>query len=163
MGLVRWANRKRLLVDGRVQGALVLRVVFYWFMCQFTVTIMLLVWTMLSTPPRLFTAHLADLLRNVGPALIASTLLLPLVTIDVLRVSNRFAGPLWRLRGAMRKLARGQKVEPLRFRGDDFWRDVAEEFNAVAARFDREDDLHAPGEHADHPFTRVPVAADIDH
>jgi hypothetical protein len=34
----------------------------------------------------------------------------------------------------MRELARGEHVEPIHFRDNDFWHDFAEEFNAVAAR-----------------------------
>ena len=44
------------------------------------------------------------------------------------------AGPLVRLRRSMRALARGEHVEPIKFREGDFWQEFAEEFNAVAAR-----------------------------
>jgi len=57
------------------------------------------------------------------------------VIVDVVRLSNRFTGPLLRLRRSMRALARGEQVEPIRFRDNDFWHDFAEEFNALAARF----------------------------
>ena len=69
-----------------------------------------------------------------GPAAIASFLLLPLVIMDVIRMSNRFVGPLLRLRRSMRALARGEDVEPIEFRDNDFWHDFADEFNAVNAR-----------------------------
>ena len=66
--------------------------------------------------------------------LIAGAGRLPMVVADVIRVSNRFAGPLVRLRRSMRALARGEHVEPIHFRKGDFWQEFAEEFNAVAAR-----------------------------
>ena len=69
-----------------------------------------------------------------GAALVASLLLLPIVLIDIVRLSNRFAGPLVRLRRSMRALARGEKVQPIHFRGSDFWQEFADEFNAIAAR-----------------------------
>ena len=69
-----------------------------------------------------------------GPAAIASFLLLPLVIVDIIRFSNRFVGPLLRLRRSMRALARGEYVEPIEFRDNDFWYDFADEFNAVRAR-----------------------------
>ena len=43
-----------------------------------------------------------------------------------------------RLRRAMRELARGEDVQPVRFRDGDFWHDFAEEFNAIAARIQKE-------------------------
>jgi hypothetical protein len=154
-------NRKQLLVDLRVQGALVLRVIFYWCMCLISLTIMLLVWRLLTDPTRMFLTHLSDLWADLGPAAIASLLLLPLVIVDVLQTSHRFTGPLWRLRGAMRKLARGEEVEPLRFRRGDFWHQIAEEFNAVAARIESERRQHAADEDAS--LERAPVAADAGH
>jgi hypothetical protein len=126
--------RKQFFVDPRVQGALVLRVVFYWFMCLLTVTLMLLCWRIVTGPARLFYTHFNDMWFFYGPAAIASLLLVPLVVIDVVRLSNRFVGPLVRLRRAMRALARGENVEPIEFRGDDFWQEFAGEFNAVLAR-----------------------------
>jgi hypothetical protein len=126
--------RKRLFVDPRVQGALVMRVIVYWLLCLITITLMLLCWRILTGPARMFYTHFDDMWFFYGPAAIASLLLLPLVVMDVLRLSNRFAGPMLRLRRAMRDLARGQPVEPIEFRGGDFWQDFAQDFNAVAAR-----------------------------
>jgi hypothetical protein len=42
----------------------------------------------------------------------------------------------------MRALARGEHVEPIEFRRGDFWKEFADEFNAVAARVQSE--LPAP-------------------
>jgi hypothetical protein len=125
--------RKQLFVDPKVQGALVLRVLLYWVVCLITITLMLLCWSILRTP-RMFYTHLDDMWFHYGPAMIASFLLLPMVVVDVIRVSNHFAGPLVRLRRSMRALARGEHVKPVKFREGDFWQEFAEEFNAVAAR-----------------------------
>ena len=57
------------------------------------------------------------------PFAIASFVLLPLVIIDIVRLSNRFTGPLLRMRRSMRALAQGEQVEPLKFRDADFWHD----------------------------------------
>jgi hypothetical protein len=130
-------KRKQLFVDPKVQGALVLRVLLYWTVCLVTMTLMLLCWSIVRTP-RMFYTHLDDMWFHYGPALIASFILLPMVIVDIIRVSNRFAGPLMRLRRSMRALARGEHVEPIKFRRGDFWREFAEEFNAVVARVQRE-------------------------
>jgi hypothetical protein len=126
--------RKRLFVDPKVQGALVLRAMLYWAVCLMTIMLMLLCWRIITGPARMFYTHLDDMWFHFGPALVASTLLLPLVILDMIRLSNRFAGPLLRLRRSMRALARGEHVEPIEVRDGDFWKDFADEFNAVAAR-----------------------------
>jgi hypothetical protein len=130
-------KRTRLFVDPRVQGALVVRVLTYWALCLITLTLMLLGWSIVRTP-RMFYTHLDDMWFHYGPALIASLVLLPMVVVDIIRLSNRFAGPLVRLRRGMRALARGERVEPIDFRDSDFWQDFADEFNAIAARLGQE-------------------------
>ncbi len=129
--------RKQLFVDPKVQGALVARVLLYWIVCLITITLMLLCWNVLTTP-RMFYTFLDEMWHQYAPALLASFILLPMVVVDVIRLSNRFAGPLFRLRRSMRALARGEHVEPIRFREGDFWHEFAEEFNAVVARLQKE-------------------------
>jgi hypothetical protein len=124
-------KRKRIFVDPKVQGSLVLRVAFYWLVCLITITLMILCWRILTGPARLFYTHITDMWYFFGPALVASFVLLPLVVVDVVRLSNRFVGPLVRLRAAMRALARGEDVRPIRFREGDFWQEFAEEFNTL--------------------------------
>jgi len=68
---------------------------------------------------------------------VASFLLLPLVVYDIVQMSNRFCGPLFRLRRELRALARGEHVEPISFREGDFWQEFAQEFNALLARVQR--------------------------
>jgi len=113
---------------------LVLRVILYWFVCLIAISLMLLCWRIVTGPARMFYTHFDDMWFFYGPAAVASLLLLPLVIVDVVRLSNRFTGPLLRLRRSMRALARGEEVEPIRFRDGDFWQELAEEFNTVAAR-----------------------------
>ena len=126
--------RKHIFVDAKVQGALVLRVAVYWVFCLLTLTLMLLCWRILTGPARLFYTHFDDMWYYYGSAVVASFLLLPIVLVDIVRLSNRFAGPLIRLRRSMRALARGEEVQPIHFRGSDFWQEFADEFNAIAAR-----------------------------
>jgi len=126
--------RKRLFVDPKVQGALVLRAILYWVVCLITVTLMVLCWRILTGPARMFYTHFDDMWFHFGPALVASLFLLPLVIVDTIRLSNRFAGPLMRLRRSMRALAQGEHVEPLRFRHGDLWQEFAAECNVRLTR-----------------------------
>ncbi|HEY4761921.1 MAG TPA: hypothetical protein VIH42_15190 [Thermoguttaceae bacterium] len=131
------SKRKQLFVDPKVQGALIARVVLYWIFCLMTIALMILCVRIVIGPARLFYTHFSDMWFFYGPAVIASFILLPLVVVDVIRLSNRFAGPLVRLRRSMQALARGEEVHPIEFRDSDFWQEFADEFNAVAARLKR--------------------------
>lgn len=128
-------TRKQLFVDRRVQGVLMVRAVLYWIFCLTTMVLLLLCWRILTEPSQWFSSHFEDLWYQIGPALAVSFVMLPIVLIDVVRVSSRFAGPVHRLRRSMRELAAGQEIEPIRFREDDFWHDFAEDFNRLVEAF----------------------------
>ncbi len=125
-------TRTQLLVDPEVQGALVARAIIYWVACTLSIALLLLCWRVLIGPIRPIWFHLENMWFFYGPAFIASLIILPVAIIDMIRVSNRFAGPMTRLRQSMRALAKGRSVPPIEFRKDDFWYEFAEEFNAVA-------------------------------
>jgi len=125
--------RKRFFVDYRVQGALIVRIVLYWLMCLVTIMLLLLGWGMIADPIRSWNTQLAELWTLYGPAAVASLLVLPVVIFDLLRLSNRFAGPMFRLRRSLHDLAQGKSVPLVRIRQGDFWRKFAEDFNTVVA------------------------------
>jgi hypothetical protein len=127
-------KRRQLFVDRRVQGGIIVRCLLYWGTCLATAFVMLFFWSLLTGPARLSWMTVDQLWFQYGPAFVASILLLPLVVWDLLKVSNRFAGPVLRLRRELKKLARGEHVNPLFFRRQDHWRDMADDFNRVLAR-----------------------------
>jgi methyl-accepting chemotaxis protein len=131
--------RRQYFVDPKVQGALLIRAVVYWFFCLSTVFIALLCWQILSSPvPRMFYSHFVEAWDQYWRVLAASLLLLPVIAIDCVRFANRFAGPVLRLKSALQRLAAGEQVEPIQFRSNDFWTELADSFNAVAQRAGRE-------------------------
>lgn len=125
-------TRRQFYVDPEVQGVLVARTVIYWVSCTLSIALLLLCWRILTGPVRPLLSHLDDMWFFFGPAFIASLIVMPLAIADIIRISNRFAGPLLRLRRAMRALAEGEPVAPIGFRSDDFWYGFAEEFNVIA-------------------------------
>lgn len=157
------ALRKQLFVDSKVQGALAVRVVLYWAVCLLTILLMLLFWRIVTGPARPVSMHFADMWFFYGPPAVASLLLLPLVIVDIVRLSNRFTGPLLRLRRSMRALARGEHVAPIEFRDGDFWQDFAEEFNQVLARVQGSNSVTAheegPANQSKQHESEEPVAA----
>ena len=171
-------KRRQFFVDPKVQGALVLRAVGYWLFCLVTIALMILFWKVATGPARPFWTHINAMWFQFGPAFVASICLLPLVVIDTIRLSNRFAGPFVRLRRSMRELAEGESVADVHFRDDDFWRDFAEDFNRLRRRMSAleraeqlrlqeaiaphsDDDLFAGSQNADLPRpTSMPIAFD---
>ena len=132
-------HRRKLFVDSQVQGALLFRAFLYWLLCVGLMTAMLACWQAFTGPegqtlPEIF----ANLWSAYAPALVVSVLVLPLVLFDVVRLSNRFVGPVHRLRHRMRQLARGERVEPIKFRQGDFWLEFADEFNEILALIEQE-------------------------
>jgi hypothetical protein len=129
------AQRKQLFVDKQVQGVLLARVVLYWAFCLITVVLLLLCWRILTGPSRDLHVHLDYLWFHYRPILIAAAVLLPMLVLDTLRLSNRFAGPMMRLKRGLKRLADGHPdVAPIHFRKGDFWHEYADEFNRVLQR-----------------------------
>ena len=159
--------RRILFVDPAVQGALIKRVVIYWLVCVITISLFILCSWILIGRAGIFYTHLDDLWFYYAPAVVASLLLLPLLVTDIIRLSNRFVGPLVRLRRGMRAIACGEEAPEIKFRDNDFWKDFAEEYNAVVRRVhELESRLSGPqresrigGEADEQPFPDEPVGA----
>jgi hypothetical protein len=130
-------SRKRMFVDPIVQGAIMRRAVLYWFACVLFVTLPLVIGRTLSQPEKLFYEHLGDLWGVYWPVLTSVVLILPVMLYDLVRLTNRFAGPVTRLRRVLTQIADGNPVEPVRFRDGDFWPELAGEFNRAAAELEQ--------------------------
>lgn len=129
------AIRRQLFVDKDVQGVLLARVVLYWAFCLITLVLLLLCWRILVGPSRDLHVHLDYLWVHYRPILIAAVVLLPVLLVDTLRLSNRFAGPMVRLKRALKQLADGEPdIPPMYFRKDDYWHEFAHEFNRIVQR-----------------------------
>ena len=132
-------RRSKLFVEPRMQGLLIFKVLLYWVNGFLTVGLLLAVWTVytngVSTSGELYAA----LWKSMGPALAASLVLLPLIVMDCIRWSNRYAGPMVRLHQGLKELAAGQSVAPLQFRQSDLWSEMAKEFNRIAVRVSQDE------------------------
>ncbi len=126
--------RKKLLVNRELQGALILRTMVYWGACLFFVFTPIALLRTWHEPERLVFHHLLDTLAEHYSVLLCASVLLPLALYDMLKTSNRIAGPVFRLKREIGRLANGEDVAPLNFRPGDYWQDVAAEFNRLSAR-----------------------------
>jgi hypothetical protein len=132
------SRRRQLFIDG-VQTVVMVRVVAYWLFCLLASALMACCWIAWLDRPASSGELLRLLFRHYGPVFVATLILLPLVLMDTLRLTNRFVGPVYRLRRALREAAEGNVSRPLQFRDDDFWREVADDFNrAIGQRSESE-------------------------
>src|SRR5262245_55037505 len=127
-------GRKKTFVDPKVQGALVRRLVLHW--CAFIVVAGLVSFCLqvLSNPFLPIKEHLQNVWWTHGPFLMVMVFMLPVFIVDTIKLSHRFAGPIYRLRQTVRSLARGGAYTPMKFRDFDFWQGLADDFNEMVER-----------------------------
>ncbi|HEX3870110.1 MAG TPA: hypothetical protein VHV77_06730 [Pirellulales bacterium] len=130
--------REQLFVCPTLQGRLVLRVLLYWLACITLTWMSMLAWRMFVDPEAPLVDHVRALSGYLIAAMATGLILLPVLIVDVVHLSNKFFGPLVRLRAAMRRLATGERVMPLHFRRGDFWHEFAVEFRDLADRIETE-------------------------
>lgn len=141
---MRQAGRKKTFIDAKVQGALVRRLVLHW--CAFigVASVVAFALQVLSDPFRPLEQHAQQLWWTHGPFLMVLFFMLPVFIVDTIKLSHRFAGPIYRLRNVFRSLASGEKYQPLKFREMDFWQDMADDFNRMVERLRSENsDAHS--------------------
>ena len=129
-------QRKQNFVDKHVQGALLRRIFFHWVIFFFVVTMsVVMLQAMLGDPAQSLVTRLKHEMGNfvfMGVILLA---LFPAFMLDTIRFSNRFVGPIARLRRHLRQLGSGD-TEHCKFRENDYWAEMAGEFNEVADMID---------------------------
>lgn len=123
--------RQQLLIDKRVQGALLRRTALYCG-CSAVYFITILIFTeSVSYPNQTLIQSVLHCLNEMvywAPGLL---LMSPLVLWDLLTVTNRFAGPVFRLQREMQRLIDGEPTTPLTFREGDYWTEMAVAFNQI--------------------------------
>jgi hypothetical protein len=131
-------QRRKYFVDGKVQTALIAKIIRYWIAGLVSVGgLAVLGWIFVWPGIGAFVssnAIMANILTVFVVSIFAALLVLPVVVVDLIWFSHRFVGPMVRLRKSMEALAAGDDVAPIRFRDGDFWPEFAEAFNAILAR-----------------------------
>jgi len=127
-------RRKKALVDPPVQQSLLKRMVLHWVVYVVAAMTLTLALQFCGQPFKPMKWHLSELWWNQAPSLLALLALLPVFILDSIKVSNKFAGPILRLRTAISDVSSGKKSEPLSFREGDFWQSLARDFNSMVAK-----------------------------
>ena len=126
------SQRKQHYIDTHVQGALLRRICAHWLVFFFVSAFaIILLQTLLGDPSK----TLMERLRfETGEFMFMGIVMLavfPAFLLDTIRFSNRFVGPIARVRRYLRQLRDGE-TSHCSFRNHDFWSELATEFNAVA-------------------------------
>ena len=127
-------QRTKKFIDSDVQGALARRIISHWIVFVGVASVAAFLLQVLSNPFQPPLQHLHNVWWTHGPFLVVLLFLLPVFVVDTVKLSHRFAGPICNLRRAMREIVQGQPPRKLRFRGDDFWQELATEYNAMLSR-----------------------------
>jgi hypothetical protein len=125
-----------MFVDIDVQGGVLRKIALHWaifFLCN---ALALMIWIRLfEQPDAQWGEALGDTLRRFLPFFVITTALIPAFVWDTLKLTNKFAGPIMRLRTTLADLNAGRNVGPLRFREGDYWQEIATNFNEVLSRY----------------------------
>ncbi|TWT80989.1 hypothetical protein CA13_24360 [Planctomycetes bacterium CA13] len=128
-------RRNRKLVDREVQGGLLRKITLHWIVFFVCNAIALTIWIRLfEQPDANWETTFGDTMRRFFPFFIVTLALIPAFVWDTIKLTNRFAGPILRLRGALASVSQGREVAPLSFRNNDFWQQMARDFNSVVDR-----------------------------
>lgn len=152
-------NRHQLLVDNGLQSVVLRRLFLYCLgtLIYFVTILSVDVWIHEAQRTAIdFFWGFFDEAIYWAPGLIA---LGPMAAYDMLRVTNRFAGPAFSLEREMRRLAKGESVGPLSFRDEDHWHAIAESFNEIRDELARYREIGPPQERAAGPETGQPSPA----
>jgi len=126
-------KRKKLFVSQAIQGRLLRRMVFYWIFFQ------LFQWHALFlsggitgvSEPRPFVEMYLGFLSNHVLLFAVGLSALPILIWDMLKLSNRIAGPFVQFERVLKQMTRGERAEPVRLRKGD----LVTEFQGVFNEF----------------------------
>jgi hypothetical protein len=143
-------KRKKTLVDPEVQGGLLRKIAIHWILFFLCNAIALMIWIRLFEQPDAdWGQTFGDTMRRFFPFFVVTMALIPAFVWDTLKLTHRFAGPILRLRATLADASEGRAVAPLHFRTNDFWQEIACNFNLLMQR------CH-PQEHVDGDESETP-------
>ncbi len=124
-------QRKRIYVDQAVQGGIVARLVVLWLASTMVAAGVWFLLEFFANPTQGFAYYLAGAWQQILPLVLSFAVTLPIAVLLLVRFTHRFVGPLVRLRGMMHDVARGREVPTLAFRENDYWHELAADFNSI--------------------------------
>lgn len=123
--------RKRLYVDS-VQREIIVRTIMQWYFYMSAILLVVCLGAVWMDPSILAIKYVFQAFVYFAPAIVASLILLPLFIYDMLKATNRIAGPIYRLRCAFKQISEGKAIAPVKFRDGDSFQELADDFNQLA-------------------------------
>jgi hypothetical protein len=129
-------DRKKVWIHA-FQTRMLLRIGCYWLIYLVVIWNLLFVWRLLVEGPGNLLDQYWRFLQDYSAPLILFLALMPLAAWDAVKFSHRLVGPLVRVRQAVRDLAEGNPVRPLRFRQGDYLGELRDDFNGMLEALQR--------------------------
>lgn len=128
-------KRKKMFIDPVVQGALLRRIMLHWvyFVIGSFFTIITLQ-VMVHGVDKSFAYHVSQVWEQYGILALVIGCFLPAFIYDSIKLSHRFAGPIYKLRLTLKDMANGQDPGELKFRKSDYWGEIAIDINRINER-----------------------------
>ena len=126
-------GRKKALVDRELQLGLAGRLLTYWcatWLAVFAIPIM----TQMFMADVSFKELATRMIDDLWFPMMMSLLVLPIVARDCVRFSNRVAGPIWRLKQALRNINDGKVIDTIVLRENDYCHELADELNRLVEK-----------------------------
>ena len=124
-------RRSKLVVDARLQGGIVKRIVLHWLTFVTVGTALAALLRFLTHPTVPLNEQIGAMVASFGPFLVTMFALLPVFVVDTIKLTNRFAGPYVRFRRHIRALANQEQPGPVKFRDGDYWRETEADLNSL--------------------------------
>lgn len=135
------ALRKKQFVSKAIQGRLMIRMVMYCGLLMLSLCTVLLLQFCVSNSGDLISGNartvgslFGDFLIEQCSVILTVTLFLaPLICLDMMKLSHRFAGPLVRFESVLNKMKQGEILEPVKLRKGDLMGEFQDVFNDFIA------------------------------
>jgi hypothetical protein len=126
--------RKKWFIDPKVQTAIAVKLVLYWVCGVVFILLPLVATNALLTPEVGLLKHAKNAFAQHWVVFVTMTLMLPCAVFDVFKFSNRFVGPIYRIRQELKRHEETGEMKPIHFRENDYWTDVSEGMTRLANR-----------------------------
>lgn len=144
------SKRRTVFVNRRIQGAVLLRFMMYWFGYHFLLWHTLFLFHFLQYRVELLNGgtmqSFSDLYLHFTlqyyPLLLAAVGILPMLIYDSVLTTHRIAGPLVRFQAVLRQLQAGAEVREVRLREGDLLTEFRDEFNRFLAFYQEQRRAH---------------------
>ena len=131
-------RRNKNYIDPPVQRSLARRIVMHWAIFIVATTTVGFFLHSFSNPFQPIGSHLREVLSSQALSFVVMLCLLPIFVFDAIKFSSRFTGPIARLQTSIDDLSHGKPHNLESFREGDFWQTLAEDFNRMASRKQKE-------------------------